>query len=259
MCGTKLEIGEMCPKLYTELGGRCELRGNTFDCPDIRHTANTRMRRAQLVMVRMLRIFHLISVKYNIRYWLSYGTLIGAARHKGFIPWDHDVDIEMPMQDYVKFFTVASKELPSDIFFQNSKTDNYSQPGDNLDSYNHPTHPTVGSYTSPRNGRLRDRGSCYGYCLLYGCHWHDGLMIDLFVTEREMEDVLPSRQMEFEGFMFPVPKNWSAILQQDYGDDVMKIPSEDYQREPMILPFPMTNCKKLDEKDVLSFDLPFDR
>lgn len=49
--------------------------------------------------------------KHNIQYFADWGTLIGAVRHGGFIPWDDDLDIVMKREDYIKFRTVASREL----------------------------------------------------------------------------------------------------------------------------------------------------
>lgn len=81
------------------------------------------LRKAQLKMLDILVEIDRICTKYNIKYWLCYGTLLGAVRHKGFIPWDDDCDICMMREDYEKFLQVAAIELPHHLFLQNSKTD----------------------------------------------------------------------------------------------------------------------------------------
>lgn len=56
-------------------------------------------------------IFKDICKKYGLKHWVMYGSLLGAVRHNGFIPWDDDIDVAMPRKDFNIFLRVASKEL----------------------------------------------------------------------------------------------------------------------------------------------------
>ena len=81
------------------------------------------LRKAQLIMLNELIELDRICKKNNINYWLDGGTFLGAVRHKGFIPWDDDVDVCMLEADYNKFLEKAVKELDSGYFIQTLKTD----------------------------------------------------------------------------------------------------------------------------------------
>lgn len=81
------------------------------------------LRDAQMLMVDILKYVHDICEKYGLKYFLDAGTLLGAVRHKGFIPWDDDMDIGMLREDYEKFIEIAKKELPDKLFLQTFETD----------------------------------------------------------------------------------------------------------------------------------------
>lgn len=81
------------------------------------------LRKAQLIMLDMLVEFDVICKKHQLRYWLDSGSLLGAVRHQGFIPWDDDIDLSMPVEDYNKFKDIAANELSKDVFLQTSQTD----------------------------------------------------------------------------------------------------------------------------------------
>ena len=74
------------------------------------------LRDIQLVSFSILKKFDQICRKNQLRYWLDYGTLLGTIRHKGFIPWDDDLDVSMPIKDYKIFKSIANEELKNSPF-----------------------------------------------------------------------------------------------------------------------------------------------
>ncbi len=75
------------------------------------------------IQIEMLKHFIEICEKENLQYFLIGGTALGAVRHKGFIPWDDDIDVGLPRKYYEKFINVAQKYLPEYYFIQNIYTD----------------------------------------------------------------------------------------------------------------------------------------
>ena len=73
--------------------------------------------------IEMLKTFIEICKKNNLQYFLLHGSCIGAVRHKGFIPWDDDIDVGMPREDYDRFTEIAKDQLPMHLFFQTFETD----------------------------------------------------------------------------------------------------------------------------------------
>ncbi|MBR3299595.1 MAG: LicD family protein [Clostridia bacterium] len=69
------------------------------------------IRALQLVELDIMRKVLDICDRHDLKYFMLGGTLLGAIRHKGFIPWDDDMDIGMPRPDYEKFIRIAAEEL----------------------------------------------------------------------------------------------------------------------------------------------------
>ena len=135
--------------------------------PDERERGETRLRQCQLVMLRLLKIFDYLCTKHDIEYFLTGGTLLGAIRHKGFIPWDDDLDVGMTRSNYEKFVKHAVAELPNDIFFQTPETDVFFASCGRVEA------------------KLRDKYSSYLPTeeLKWKKH-HLGLQLDIFVYDR---------------------------------------------------------------------------
>jgi phosphorylcholine metabolism protein LicD len=170
------------------------------------------LRKGQNIMTNMLREFDRICRKYDLKYWSIGGTLIGAIRHKGWIPWDGDIDVGMLEEDYNKLQKIIQKELPNDIEF--------SEPTDKPCS------------------KLRSKKAKYIYTK-WGNNWdtNKGLQIDIFVfkhdnnniygssicgipdiKKRTYIDIFPLKEIEFEDILVYVPNKYKQ-LSKDIWDD----------------------------------------
>ena len=68
--------------------------------------------------LKIAKDFIRICKKHKLTYYIIGGTFLGAIRHKGFIPWDDDMDIAMPREDYDKFVKIANSEFPETFRFE---------------------------------------------------------------------------------------------------------------------------------------------
>lgn len=82
---------------------------------DRRSEGETTLRQCQLVQLHLLHVFDRICKENGLQYLLEGGTLLGAMRHNGFIPWDDDLDVGLPRKDYEKFLKIAPGVLPDDV------------------------------------------------------------------------------------------------------------------------------------------------
>lgn len=90
---------------------------------------NAELRKVQLIQLQIAKEIKRICDKNDIDYILDSGTLLGAVRHKGFIPWDDDMDIGMTRKNYNRFIEAAKTELGDEYFLQTWETDkNYPMP-----------------------------------------------------------------------------------------------------------------------------------
>lgn len=80
---------------------------------------SSKMKRTWAATIEVFEAVKRVCRKYDIKYYAEWGTLLGAVRHGGFIPWDDDFDICMKRSDYMRFIEVAAEELPEDYALLN--------------------------------------------------------------------------------------------------------------------------------------------
>lgn len=73
--------------------------------------------------LELLRVFLALCRQLGLRYYIIEGTLLGAVRHRGFIPWDDDIDVGMPRRDYDRLLLSGQQHLPEGFFLQSFHSD----------------------------------------------------------------------------------------------------------------------------------------
>ena len=112
----------------------------------------------------ILDVIHRICTDHDLRYSLAYGTLIGAVRHGGFIPWDDDIDLVMPREDYEKLLAIWDEVAPAGYILQNIRT--------NADYTNTFTKIRKDHTTFLQDDAERDK------------KYHKGIFVDIFPGDR---------------------------------------------------------------------------
>lgn len=113
------------PKISTEDGLIILVKylQNTGEVFIFDNTYLGKLEKVQQILLGYLLEIDRICKKHDIKYFLAGGTLLGAIRHHGFIPWDDDADVMMLREDYDKFQKVVQQELPENIFMQIPSTE----------------------------------------------------------------------------------------------------------------------------------------
>lgn len=122
------------------------------------------MHQVQEVQLILLKSLLTVCEKYHLKYFAIYGTLLGTVRHKGIIPWDDDIDIALPRDDYNKLLEVAKKEFGDKYFLQ---------------SYQNDTECFFGGYA-----KLRDCNTTYIKMKEWGKNCNQGIALDIFPLDK---------------------------------------------------------------------------
>ena len=134
---------------------------------DCGFAVSNKMREVWAVELDILEHIKDVCARHGIKWYVVDGTLLGAVRHKGFIPWDDDIDIGMPRADYNRFVEVAQKELGEPYFVQTHWTERRF-PFDMAKVRNSNTTGFI------ENGRLNG--------------WNLGIFVDVFPIDEDPDD-----------------------------------------------------------------------
>ena len=172
------ELNIQLPGLFFEEEIRCE------------YIVTSDVKKQWAVCLDLLAEFDRVCTKHNIQYFAGYGTLLGAVRHGGFIPWDDDIDLVMPRPEYEKLRKIATKEFKHPYFFQTEETDiGFSRPFARLRNSN-----------TTAIQKIEDYGSVI---------YNQGIFIDIFPLDNFPDD--EEEQNRFRSKMISLRRKMSRF------------------------------------------------
>ena len=178
----------------------------------------TNLKKGQHIMTAMMKNFDTLCKRNEIKYWAIGGTLIGALRHKGWIPWDGDIDIGMLQEDYDKFRKLAHT-LPSDIEFSEPKDKPCSKLRSLKANY---------IYTKWGNNNDKDMGVQLDIFVYNKINdkikgkisksgWYAGICGTPDKNIRNYNDIFPLNELNFEQIKVFVPNKYKKISKDLWG------------------------------------------
>ncbi|MDR0911864.1 MAG: LicD family protein [Methanobrevibacter sp.] len=248
------------------------------------------LRYMQLTSLEILKFFDYICQKHDIQYWLDYGTLLGAIRHEGFIPWDDDLDVGVIRKDYDKLMEILPKEVerygnlngkllvgtikkPVDenvLFIQLRHYDKFLScldifpydyiKKDSIEFYLKNSKEICKKYkkeivNAPNN--LKKDYLKYLNEKIGATDESDYIMVSGEFSRIKMdvylkEDIFPLKPAIFEGMKIKVPSNYPKYLESKYGNKFMKLPTiaKAHSRSNKQYDFLSEDDKKVYEKDL---------
>jgi len=155
------------------------------------------LKKLQVILLTQFEILDKVFRENNINYWIDGGTLIGALRHKGFIPWDDDLDISMTRADFNKFQKIANEILPGNLFLQTC----HNSPGVNFGK-------------DMAKIRLDDSVCVFKHENL-DMPYHQGIFIDVFIYNTFDERIVKYKELE-KYYNYITPKGIRGVFKRLY-------------------------------------------